>query len=58
MRWLWWGLLFYALGGTAELVLEAPMLATLCYGAGALSVPFGVAIAAAWIGLRGRQGHV
>lgn len=52
MRWLWWGLAFYALGNVAELLLDAVTLSTLLYAAGALSVPFTVAIMAAWIGLR------
>lgn len=52
MRWLWWGLAFYTLGNVAELLLEALTLSTLLYAAGSLSVPFTVAIAAAWIGLR------
>lgn len=52
MRWLWWGLAFYALGSVAELLLDALTLSTLLYAAGALSVPFTVAIAAAWISLR------
>lgn len=57
MRWLWWGLAFYTLGSAAELLLEAVTLSMLFYAAGALSVPFTVAIAAAWIGLRA-QGPV
>lgn len=56
MRWLWWGLAFYALGGVAELVLDAATLSTVFYAAGAVSLPITVAIAAAWIGLRGLQG--
>lgn len=58
MRWLWWGLAFWTLGSVAERVLDAEPLATLFYGAGALSVPITVAIAAAWIGLRGVQGPI
>ena len=56
MRWLWWGLAFWALGSMAELILEAEPLSILFYTAGALSVPITVAIAAAWIGLRGVRG--
>lgn len=52
MRWLWWGLGFYTLGNVAELLLDAFTLSTVLYAAGSLSVPFTVAIAAAWIGLR------
>ena len=58
LRWLWWGLVFYSLGSIADLMLGAPSLATICYAAGGLAVPIGVAIAAAWIGLRGLQGPV
>jgi hypothetical protein len=58
MRWLWWGLGFYALGGVTELILEAATLSTFFYAAGSLCVPFTVAIAAAWIGLRGTHGPV
>lgn len=58
LRWLWWGLAFYALGSAAELLLEAQTLATLLYVTGALSLPFNVAIAAAWIGLKGMHGPV
>jgi hypothetical protein len=58
MRWLWWGLAFYALGGVTELILEAATLSTFFYAAGSLCVPFNVAIAAAWIGLKGTHGPV
>jgi len=58
MRWLWWGLAFYGLGGATELFLEAATLATFFYAAGSLCVPFNVAIAAAWIGLKGTHGPV
>jgi len=58
MRWLWWGLAFYGLGGVTELILGAETLSTFFYAAGSLSVPFNVAIAAAWIGLRGAHGPV
>lgn len=58
LRWLWWGLLFCALGGAAELVMDAALLATLFYTLGAVSVPFTIAIAAAWIGLKVLHGPV
>jgi len=58
LRWLWWGLGFYALGSVTELILEATMLSTLFYLIGGLSVPFNVAIVAAWIGLKGLHGPV
>jgi hypothetical protein len=57
LRWLWWGLAFYAFGGFAE-ILGASTLPSVLYALGALSVPFSVAIAAAWIGLRGTEGPV
>jgi len=58
LRWLWWGLLFSALGGVVELILEAPGLSTVFYIAGGLSVPATVTIAAAWLGLKGLHGPV
>jgi len=58
LRWLWWGLAFYALGNAAELLLEATVMSTLLYAISGLSVPFTVAIAVAWIGLKGVHGPV
>ena len=55
---MWWGLAFYALGGAAELILGATTLSTLFYVIGGLSVPLNVAIAVAWIGLKGLHGPV
>ena len=51
-RWLWCGLVFYALGGFAEWVLDAPVLSVLFYIPGAISVPVNAVIGAAWVGLR------
>ena len=51
-RWLWCGLILYALGGFTEWVLQAPMLSMLFYVPGALSVPVNAVIGAAWIGLK------
>jgi hypothetical protein len=51
-RWLWCGLIFYALGGFAEWVLDAPLLSMVFYIPGAISVPVNAIIAAAWIGLK------
>jgi hypothetical protein len=51
-RWLWCGLVFYALGGFTEWVLEAPVLSILFYIPGALSVPVNAVIGASWIGLK------
>lgn len=50
-RWLWCGLIFYGLGGFAE-VLDAPLVSMLFYIPGALSVPMNAVIGAAWIGLK------
>jgi hypothetical protein len=52
MRWLWCGLIFYALGGLFERVLDAPVLSLLFYVPCALSVPVNAVIGAAWIGLK------
>jgi hypothetical protein len=52
MRWLWCGLVFYALGGFVEGVLQAPLLSMLFYVPGALSVPVNAVIGVAWVGLK------
>ena len=52
MRWLWCGLIFYALGGTVEWVLDAPLLSQQNNNPGALSVPVNAVIGAAWVGLK------
>ena len=52
IRWLWCGLIFYALGGVVEWVLDAPVLSIVFYIPGALSVPVNAVIGAAWIGLK------
>jgi hypothetical protein len=51
-RWLWCSATLYALGGLFEGVLGAPMLSTLFYVPGALSLPVNGVIAAAWLGLK------
>ena len=51
-RWLWCGLVLYALGGFVELMLHAPALSAFFYVPGALSLPVMAVIAAAWVGLR------
>jgi len=53
-RWLWCGLIFYALGGVAERFLDAPALSMLFYIPGALSVPINAVICTAWLGLKMR----
>lgn len=52
MRWLWLGLLLYALGEIAELLL-APVLAMLCYAVSAISLGFTITTGTAWLGIRG-----
>jgi hypothetical protein len=51
-RWLWCGLIFYALGSITELALDAPLLSMLFYVPSAVSVSFNAVIGAAWIGLK------
>jgi hypothetical protein len=53
LRWLWWGLLFYALGSLVDLAVPESLMATLLYALSSLTIPFNVAICAAWVGLRG-----
>jgi hypothetical protein len=56
LRWLWSGLLLYALGGTVELILESPVLSMMFYVPSALSVPVNAVIGAAWVGLKALPG--
>ena len=51
-RWLWSGLVLYALGGMVEWLLHAPGISVLFYVPGALSFPVNAVIGAAWVGLR------
>jgi hypothetical protein len=51
-RWLGCGLFFYALGGLAEWMLNAPGVSVLFYVPSALSVPVNAVIGAAWVGLK------
>jgi hypothetical protein len=53
LRWLWLGLVFYAVAGFLELMLEAPALSMLFYAASAMSISFTVTIGVAWLGLKG-----
>jgi hypothetical protein len=55
-RWLWCGILLYALGGLAESMLNAPALSAVFYLPSALSVPVNAVIAAAWVGLKALPG--
>jgi hypothetical protein len=51
-RWFWVGIVFYALGNGVEALLGAPVASVLFYVPGALAVPVGAVIVAAWVGLR------
>lgn len=55
-RWLWCGLVFYGLGGIAELVLNSPGLSACFYVPSALSVPVNAVIGVAWLGLKALPG--
>lgn len=55
LRWAWWGLLFYGLGGGVELLFEAETLARCFYALSALCLSFTVTIATAWVGLTQRR---
>lgn len=51
-RWLWCGVIFYALGGIVECVLNAPVLSIVFYIPSCLSVPVNAVIGAAWLALK------
>lgn len=51
-RWAWCAVLFYLLGGAAELLAGAPGLSVLFYIPSALSIPVNAVIAAAWVGFK------
>ena len=51
-RWLWCGLVFYALGALVECALNAPRLSVVFYVPGAMSVPVNAVIGVAWLGLK------
>jgi hypothetical protein len=55
-RWLGWGVLFYALGGFVELMLNSPCLSAVFYIPGVLSVPVNAVIGAVWLGLKALRG--
>ena len=55
-RWVWCGLVSWALGSFVELVLGAPELSILFYVPSVLSVPINAVIAVAWVGLRALPG--
>jgi hypothetical protein len=51
-RWLWCGLVFYAFGGCAELLLELPQLSAFFYVPASLTLPVNAVIGAAWLGFK------
>jgi hypothetical protein len=51
-RWLWCGLVFYAIGGYAELLLGLPQLSAFFYIPASLTLPVNVVIGAAWLGFK------
>jgi hypothetical protein len=55
IRWLWLALLWYALAGFLEIVMEAGGLAVLFYAASAICASFTITIATAWVGIRLRH---
>ena len=55
-RWLWFGLLFYGLGGAVELLLNETALSAFFYVPSALSVSVNAVIGAAWLGFKALPG--
>jgi len=55
-RWLWCGVLLYAIGCMVELIAGVPALSALFYVPSALSVPVNAVIGAVWIGLKALPG--
>ena len=51
-RWVWIGIVFYALGQGVEFLLQSPGASVVFYLPCALAVPVNAVIAAAWVGLR------
>jgi hypothetical protein len=51
-RWLWFGLLLYALGGIVEMQFRAPVVSAFFYVPSALSVSVNAVMVAAWLGLK------
>ena len=51
-RWLCFGALFWALGVLAQSVLHAPVLASLFYIPGAMSLPMDALIGLTWVALK------
>jgi len=57
-RWLWCGLILFALGGAVELMLREPGLSAIFYVPGVLIVPVNVVIGVLWLGLKTLPGPV
>ncbi len=55
-RWLWCGVLLYALGGLAEFLLAAPVLSACFYVPAVVSLPVNVIIGVLWAGLKSLPG--
>jgi len=55
-RWLWCGLILFALGGIAETMMSAPALSAIFYVPSVLSVPINVVIGVIWVGLKSLRG--
>lgn len=55
-RWLFCGVLFYLVGLLVESVFGAPLLSSLFYVTGLMSVPGNAVMAVAWIGFKALSG--
>ncbi|NML17458.1 hypothetical protein [Azohydromonas caseinilytica] len=55
-RWMCCGLLLYLMGVLVESVFSAPLLSTLFYVTGLMSVPGNAVMAVAWIGFKALSG--
>lgn len=54
LRWAWWGLLFYAVGGFVEMTSESVWWARWFYAASAMCLSFIVTMGTAWVHLTQR----
>jgi hypothetical protein len=55
-RWMFCGVLLYLVGLLVESVFGAPLLSSLFYVTGLMSVPGNAVMAAAWIGFKALSG--
>lgn len=55
-RWLWCGVVLYALGSLVELLLNSPGFSACFYIPASLSVPVNAVIGVAWLGLKALPG--